>query len=75
MCKARGDPLTLLDGVDWLQGWSQQLRAVSSLLTWIEHPLSEDELHQLSTLLEHLIDDLDRQVEAMYHEWQEAKEA
>ena len=75
MRKARGDPIAFLDGVDWLQTWSQQLRAVSSLLTWIEHPLSEDELHQLSALLEHLIDDLDRQVETMYQEWQKTKEA
>jgi len=75
MCKVRGDPLSFLDGVDWLQTWSQQLRAVSSLLCWIEHPMSEDELHQLSALLEHLLDDLDRQVETMYHGWQEAKGA
>ena len=75
MCKVRGDPLAFLDGVDWLQTWSQQIRAVSSLLCWIEHPLSEDELHQLSALLKHLIDDLDRQGEAMYHEYQATKEA
>ena len=60
-----------VDFIDWLQSWSGQMKAIPDMLRWIEHPLFEDELHHLSALLEHLVDDLEGKIDKTCAEWRE----
>ena len=64
-------PTNFLDFVDWLNRYTDQQRAVVSLLCWIDHSLSADELRELSVLLEHLADDLKQKTEQAYQAWRE----
>ena len=68
-------PSDFMDFIDYLQGWRPQMAAISDMLCWIEHPMSEDELHRLSMLMQHLVEDLEAQTNKAYEEWKQEHES
>lgn len=67
------EPDHFLDLVDWIHLHIQREKAIASLLCWVEHSLSEEEIHQLSVLLEYLAEDLERQINEQHELWRQTR--
>jgi len=73
MRSSRNDPFGLLDFVDFLNLMGDQIKAVGSLLCCAGHPMTENECHQLSVLIEHLAGDMKAETDKVYTRWKETR--